>query len=265
MPEWARAAEARLLAGRPLAIDRYWIDPAGIMVDGGLSPDPWQADLLRTIPPRVLLLCSRQSGKSATAAAMALRVALLEPPSLILLLSPTLRQSGTLFRDKVLPLWRALGRPVEATQLTALTMTLASGSSIVSLPGSEETIRGYSGVRLLVIDEAARVADDLYRSVRPMLAVSRGSLVALSSAYAKMGFFFDAWTGAEPWHRVKVTAYDCPRISKDFLEEERRALGQRWFEMEYLCEFGDAIDAVFREEDIRRALSHHDITPLFED
>jgi hypothetical protein len=197
-------------------------------------------------------------------AALALRVALLEPPSLVLLLSPTLRQSGELFRDKVMALWRALGRPVAASQETQLTMVLANGSRIVSLPGTEETIRGYSGVRLLVIDEAARVSDDLYRSVRPMLAVSRGSLVALSSAYAKMGWFYESWIGSEDWHRVKVTAHDCPRIGKEFLAEERAALGERWFAMEYLCEFGDAIDSVFREEDIQRSLQT-DAKPLFEE
>jgi hypothetical protein len=45
-------------------------------------------------------------------AALALRAALLEPPALILLLSPTQRQSGELFRANLLPLWRALGSPL---------------------------------------------------------------------------------------------------------------------------------------------------------
>jgi len=51
----------------------------------------------------------------------------------------------------------------------------------VSLPGDEGTVRGFSGVSLLVIDEAARVADPLYFAVRPMLAVSQGRLVALDT------------------------------------------------------------------------------------
>jgi hypothetical protein len=36
------------------------------------------------------------------------------------------------------------------------------------------TIRGFSAATLIVEDEAARVPDDLYFSVRPMLAVSGG-------------------------------------------------------------------------------------------
>jgi hypothetical protein len=208
------------------------------------------------------MLCSRQSGKSQTAAALALRAALLEAPALVLLLSPTLRQSGELFRDKVLPLWRALGCPYHGRPPSQLALELSNGSRIISLPGEEGTIRGYSGVRLLAIDEAARVPDSLYFAVRPMLAVSRGRLVCLSSAYAKLGWFYEAWTGTEPWRRVKVTAPDCPRITPAFLDEERRALGARWFAMEYLCEFGDLVDAVFRVEDITAAVSA-DVRPLF--
>jgi hypothetical protein len=208
-------------------------------------------------------LASRQSGKSLTAGALAVLEAVLRPGSLVLLLSPTLRQSGELFRDKFKRLWVALGRPVAAVQESALSLELANGSRVISLPGDEATIRGYSGVRLLVIDEAARVPDGLYFAIRPMLAVSRGRLVALSSAWAKLGWFYDAWVGGDGWERVKVTAAQCPRIGKDFLEEERRALGPRWFEMEYNCTFGDAIDAVFRAEDVDAALSDGAVKPLF--
>src|SRR5262249_29630991 len=151
---------------------------------------------------------------------------------------------------------RDLGRPVPlgGPRDNTLRTELANGSRIISLPGTESTIRGYSGVALLVVDEAARVEDGLYFAVRPMLAVSRGRLIALSTAYAKQGWLYEAWTGTEDWQRVKVTADQCPRISREFLEEERAALGPRWFGMEYFCEFGDAIDSVFREEDIRAAL-----------
>src|ERR1700722_13009778 len=86
-------------------------DPARILASAGMTPDPWQTDLLRSRSSRMLLLCSRQAGKSTVAAALALRAALLEPPALVLLLSPTQRQSGELFRDKVKRIYNALGRP----------------------------------------------------------------------------------------------------------------------------------------------------------
>ncbi len=200
------------------------------------------------------MLCSRQSGKSLTAAALALKDALLVPGSLVLLLSPTLRQSGELFRSKVLPLYRALACPVPPLRKpTQLTLELANGSRIVSLPESEEGIRGFSSVRRLIVDEASRVSDALYLAVRPMLAVSRGSLVCLSTPFGRRGWFHDEWTGPRAWERVRATADICPRITPEFLEEELLALGERWFRQEYHCSFEDAIDAVFSGADIERA------------
>jgi hypothetical protein len=210
----------------------------------------------------LLLLCSRQAGKSLTAAALAVQTALLMPGSLTLLLSPSERQSGELFRDKVERLYNGLGRPVGTTAKTALTMTLANGSRVVSLPGAEGTIRGYSGVALLVIDEAARVPDPLYYAVRPMLAVSKGRLVCLSTPFGKRGWFFEEWIGNSPWERVRITADQCPRIPAAFLAEERLALGDRWYRQEYECSFEDTVDAVFAHADIHAALSD-DVEPLF--
>jgi len=237
-------------------------DPAQLLMQGGIHPDPWQEKLLRSEAARVLLLCARQTGKSTVAAALALRVALLRAPALVLLLSPTLRQSGELFRDKVMRLYHGLGRPVPAVQRSSLTMGLANGSRIISLPGDEASIRGYSNVSLLIVDEAARVPDALYLAIRPMLAVSRGQLVCLSTPFGKRGWFYEAWTGDESWERLRITAPDCPRISPEFLAEEERTLGQRWFAQEYLCNFAETVGQVFADADIQAAFAC-DIKPLF--
>src|SRR5436189_2116296 len=107
MPGWARALEQRLLTGTPRPTDRFWAEPARVMAEAGMAPDAWQGDVLRSHSPRMLLCCTRQGGKSAVAAGLALLTAFVEAPALILLLSPTLRQSGELFRDKLLPLYHA--------------------------------------------------------------------------------------------------------------------------------------------------------------
>jgi hypothetical protein len=206
-------------------------------------------------------LASRQSGKSLSAAALALREALGRPGSLVLLLSPSLRQSGELFRDKLLRLYDALGRPLAATQETALQLTLANQSRVISLPAREQTIRGYSGVRLLVIDEAARVPDVLYRSVRPFLAVSRGRLVALSTPFGKRGWFYESWSRAAGWERFRAAAHECPRIASEFLAEEKVSLGEKWYRQEYELSFEDPEGAVFAAADIEAALDNR-LLPL---
>jgi hypothetical protein len=146
-----------------------------------MTPDPWQADLLRTDHDRLLLLCCRQAGKSQTAAALALKTAFLEPGSLILVLSRSDRQAGELFREKLKPLYRPWQAAFPARRETERELCLHNGSRIVSLPGHGDTIVGFSGVRLALIDEAARVSDDFYKVIRPMLSRRQGRLMALST------------------------------------------------------------------------------------
>ena len=215
----------------------------------GLEPDRWQAEALRCSHPRQLYNCARQSGKSTIVALKALHRANYYPSSLVLLLSPSMRQSGELFR-RVAMFYRLMAEQAPAEAETQLRLELKNGSRIVSLPGTEGTIRGFSGADLLVFDEGARVADELYYTVRPMLAVSRGRLIGLSTPFGKRGWWSDAWHSREDWQRFRVTAEECPRISAAFLEEEKRNLGEWWFRQEYECDFMDAETAAFRADDI---------------
>jgi len=251
------------MALRELALDlAAAVDPVAFTEQAAFQPDPWQAALLRSSAPRTLLLAARQTGKSTVTSALALHEALYRPPALVLLLSPSLRQSGELFR-KVIGLYRSIGAPVPAEAESALRLELANGSRIVSLPGHEATVRGFSGVRLLVVDEAARVPDELYYAVRPMLAVSKGRMICLTTPFGKRGFFYEAWTnGGTAWDRVKITAPECPRISPEFLAEERAGMGDWWFKQEYLCEFVETDDQVFAHDLIDAALTA-DVSPLF--
>jgi len=240
---------------------RLAANPAELMATAGMPPDPWQDRLLRSDANRMLLLCCRQAGKSTVAGALALHMALLKPQSLVLLLSPSMRQSGELFR-KVMDLFNRLNRPAGVLAESALRLELTNGSRVISLPGDEKNIRGFSGVSLLVVDEAARVEDRLYYSVRPMLAVSGGRLVALTTPFGQRGWFFEAWHGTEDWERVKITAAECPRISAAFLAEEKVALGERWYNQEYQVDFVEAIGSVFSAESIEAAFSGR-VQPLF--
>src|SRR5215211_3942543 len=217
-----------------------------------LDPDAWQRDLLRSTSDRVVLNCSRQSGKSTMTAVIALHRALYHPGSLILCLAPALRQSQELF-GKVLGFYRDLGRPVSPQGERKLSLELENGSRIVTLPGSEKTIRGFSGTSLLLLDEAARIEDELYFAVRPMLAVSGGALMMLSTPYGKRGVFYEEWTSGAGWERYEVTATQCTRIPPAFLEEERRAMPEWWFAQEYLCEFQETDDQVFTHAMIEAA------------
>lgn len=232
----------------------YSMDPVSFANSLGFIPDPWQKDVLRWDGKRLLMNCSRQSGKSTLSAILALHRALYFSMSLILLLSPSLRQSSELFR-KVTEFLRKLSVRPRLLEDNRLSCVLSNKSRIVSLPSSENTIRGFSGAHLIIEDEAARVDDNLYRTIRPMLAVSNGRLILMSTPFGKRGHFFDEWTGDNSWERIKVPATECPRITPEFLEEERKSLGEWWYQQEYLCEFEESVTSVFRAEDIQAALS----------
>ena len=238
------------------------IDPVRLSLRAGVTPDAWQAELLRSPSRQSILCCSRQSGKSTTSATMATHQAVYVPGSLVLVLSPSLRQSVELYR-KIVDVYAALeGEVVKPEESSALRLELANGSRIVSLPAKESTIRGFSGAALLLVDEAARVDDAIYGAVRPMLAVSQGRIVLMSTPFGKRGFFHREWTeGGADWHRVRVTAAECPRIPPDWLAAERRRIPDWFARQEYDVEFVDAEDQLIATDVIRAALSPH-ITPL---
>ena len=126
-----------------------------------IEPDERQIEVLRSNANRGILNCSRQWGKSTTAAAKAVHRAYTRPNSLILLASPTERQSAEFLR-KAADFVSRLGIRPRGDGDNTISLELPNGSRIVGLPGTEATVRGFSNVSLLLIDEAARVEDAMY-------------------------------------------------------------------------------------------------------
>jgi hypothetical protein len=259
------ARELNQLRQRAERLNRHGaptLDALTLAAYAGFTLDDWQRDVLTSTAHQIILLVTRQGGKSTVSSIRALHRALYTPASLVLLLAPSYRQSKELFR-KVKDALAALPFPVPLASESALELEFTNGSRIVALPGKEATIRGFSGVSLLIVDEASRVPDGLYQAIRPMLAVSGGDILLLSTPFGKRGFFHHEWTeGGAEWHRTKVTAEDCPRIPREWLEQERRAIGDWWYRQEYMTEFVETIDQVFSYDDIQRALDDS-VTPLF--
>jgi hypothetical protein len=141
-------------------------------------------------------------------------------------------------------------------------MSVKGGGRVVSLPGTEATIRGFSGASLIVLDEAARVEDQLYYAVRPMLATSNGRLVGMSTPFGKRGWYWKEWSEGKSWQRTEIDATKVSRISKEFLEEEKQTMGSFWYQQEYLCMFQQSTDSFFDHEDIHAALSYDLVSPF---
>lgn len=227
--------------------------------------DPRQKEVLQSSAHRMILNCTRQWGKSTVCGIKALHRALTVPEALVIVAGPAERQTGEFLR-KIQGLLHALDIKPRGDGYNNSSLRLPNGSRILGLPGKmHKTIRGFSALALLIIDEAAQVSDELYLALRPMLATSRGDLWLLSTPYGKQGFFYREWTqGGDRWTRISIPATECPRISPEFLAEEREVFGEQYFNQEYMCRFHATHDALFEEDTIRRAISD-DTPPLFPD
>ncbi len=224
----------------------YRLDAARWFSDvSGLTPDLWQVQALWSSSKRSLWNLHRQAGKSTVAAGKALHRCIYRPGSMVLICSRSLRQSKELYR-KYTGLYDALDSPPQMVEETKTECVLANGSRTICLPGDEDTVRCFSGVDLIIIDEASRVSDDLYYAVRPMLAVSGGELLAMSTPWGKQGWFYREWTEGQGWEKVLIAADQCQRIDPAFLEEEK--LTNLLYPQEYECVFMDNQKGVFSND-----------------
>jgi hypothetical protein len=228
----------------------------------GFIPDPKQRQVLESSAPRGILNCTRQWGKSTTCAIKAVHHAHRNPGSLVLVASPSLRQSSE-FLEKARKFLVQLGIRARGDGQNRCSLMLPNGSRIIGLPESEGTVRGFSQVGLLILDEASRVSDNLYGALRPMLAVGGGSLWLMSTPNGRSGFFFREWSDtSKPWVRIQATAEECPRIPSEFLREEKLTLSDEMYRQEYMGEFVCSDGALFDEDRLRSCFTA-ELPPLW--
>lgn len=239
-------------------------DPVALARRSGFAPYDYQSAVLRSRSSQIVLNWSRQAGKSTVTAVLPVHLSLFSPASLTLLLAPGDRQAALLL-DKVYDVVKALGEYAAQTeQENTRYLRFGNGSEIWALPGKEGTIRGFSGVGLIVIDEASRVADSLYYAVRPMLAASGGRTILLSTPFGKRGFFHRVWTeGSASWERHERPYDRVPHlIDSPMVAEDRQELPPEWFAQEYQCHFTDTAGQLFPFE-LVESLFSSDVEPFF--
>lgn len=263
------------------------LNPRSYIKAVGLDPFEWQDAALVPGIDRLMLLTARQSGKSTVVAGKAIHKAKHVPGSLSLIVCPTQDQSKELM--KKIEAFMLNDRDLPAmTHDATFEKEFVNGSRIVALPGSERSVRGYSGPSMIIVDEAARVLDETYLALRPMMTGAQTELVLMSTPFGKRGFFYRAWHYGENWKKIMVTprfrlngnkivqgpsekehretnrkkgilAFYSPRHDKEFLREELENLGWWWFSQEYMCEFLDNDSQLISSDDIEAAFTDIDV------
>ena len=254
------------------------VDPSGYIDRIWNTTYAWQKEALNPLHRRLMLNCARQSGKSTIVAGLALHTAKHKMNSLVLIFSPTEDQSKETIKkvqdymdldESLLKLSRG-GESKKAKEFK-------NGSRIIALSGSEKAARGYSSPDLIILDEAARVPEETYRAVRPMLVKNpNAQMILLSTPWRKGGFFFEEWTKNPIWKKIYVVpkweldgetgkiierpeekefkaywnqrgidAFFSPHHTLEFLYEELMSIGPIWFKREYGCEFIEGMETMF--------------------
>lgn len=228
------------------------IDPARILRLMGRTAYPWQRRVLAT-SKSFLLNVHRLGGKTTVCGVKAASVAVFKPGSLTVIISRTQEQAKELLR-KTITAYHCMGDPVPVARLQTQFMELTSGSRVLSLPAKEASVRGFStemtdeAVTLLLIDEAARVPEDVISAVEPMMSRG-GQLGMLTTPRGPRGTFYREfmdnphgcpWTPGQPamWEagrylKIAVPWSECPDISEQFVEHLRRTRGDDFVAQEY--------------------------------
>lgn len=238
------------------------VDPVAFGSTLSFDAEPWQRKLLRSPARRVLVRCSRQVGKTQTTSIKALHTARFNPGALVLIISPTQRQSDEMLL-RIRTLHRATSGGVAKLAKDSNTeMGMENGSRIVSLPGTEGTSRGFAGAKLIVLDEAARIEDDIFAAVLPMVA-SDGAIWALSTPWGRRGWFFNLHEQpGNGWERHKVTCYESGQYTPERIAEAKASVSSFVFASDYEVQFGDNDSQLFATENVRAAFTPT-VTPLF--
>jgi len=214
--------------------------------------DEFQQEILTETESRILILAPRQTGKSTAVAVRVLHEAMTHDDAVILLASASGRQSGQIM-EKARKMAKSLSLEILPPPNKCDGFRLANGSEIIALPDSEETIRGFSAPRLIVVDEAAFASEEVFNALEPMLTISNGTFILLSTPNGQSGYFYEQWhaeTG--PWKKLKGSLDRCPRVNKEAIENIRKTTAKDIFEQEFECKFVAAGGQIISLETIRK-------------
>jgi hypothetical protein len=236
---------------------RWKNDPAAWLRERHrVTPDPWQERFLRSQSRRIILNCCRQAGKSTAVGWRVAHRASFIRGYFAVCTAPSDRQSLELFQKIRKTLDAAGELEVPPTKDNLHELVLPNGSRIVCLPSNADTIRGFSAVDELLVDEAAMVGDAVFAAVEPMVIRSGGSMVLMSTPLGQRGHFHSVWAGGHGWERYEVSYVELLK-SGHFEEEELKAYraehGDWKFRQEYCCEFVASNDSVFTSDVIAKA------------
>jgi hypothetical protein len=274
----------------------YTISPYHYVRSLGFLPYEWQKQILNSPRKRKAINGARQAGKSTIVSAKPCHIAKYYPESVSLILAATEYQAF-LDMEKVKDFIAHDPHYPKVERDSDRLVTLANGSWIMVVPATEKAARGPSAPRLILLDEASRIEDVVYRSgVIPMLTDNpECELIQISTPHGRLGFFFEAmnnpkWERYEvrsPWEVVDlefrlepaeteeqyrkkcadkgIIGFYSPRHkNKEEQEFNLGEMGTIMYRQEYGVQFVEPEDQVFTYDEVERIFSN-EVEPLIID
>lgn len=216
--------------------------------------DPWQQEYLEA-EGNCFLLTGRQVGKSTIMSIKAGELAIKKNKQDILVVAYTEKQAYELFMKILNYLEARYHSEILQGKFkpTKHEIRLRNGSIIRchACGQNGSGLRGYTLTKLFV-DEAAPMNSEIFTSILPALSVSGGSFDVSSTPRGKSGFFYNC-SLRDDMNKFYVSAVDCPRHNKDFLDSERKNMSELEFCQEYEARFLDELRRIFDDDLIRQS------------
>ena len=214
-----------------------------------ITLDKWQQEVL-DCKGNICLRSGRQVGKSFIISRKAGDFALKHPNKFILIIASVERQSELIF-EKVLTYVHDTSRisiKMGKDRPTKHKLQLKNGSTILCVPTGESGygIRGFT-IDMLIADEAAFIPEAVWTAVTPMLAVTQGFIILLSTPFGREGYFARCFTDPA-YTKFHISSEDCPRIDKSFLAHEKATMTRLQYQQEYQGLFVDDLMQFFPDD-----------------
>jgi len=219
---------------------------------------------------RVIIMESRQAGKTTTSAAYILWYTLFQADKNVAILANKEKTSREILSRyqlmyENLPIWMQQGIKV----WNKGDVELENGSKVFTAATTAAGIRSKS-VNLLYIDEAAiipnNIADQFFTSVYPVVSAGQTTKILITSTPLGYNHFWKFWNDAENGRNgfvpLFIPYWEIPGRDEKWASEQRGVLGEVKYNQEVLCKFLGSALTLIRADTIEQ-MSYND--PILQD
>ncbi len=205
----------------------------------GVEPDDWQKELMIAIADgerKISVRSAHGVGKSSVASWIMLHTLLTNYDCKVIVTAPTSSQLfDALFAElsrwiKEMP--QSLQDLVDVKSDRVVLKARPNEVFISARTSRRETPEALAGVHstgkvMLVVDEASGVPEEVFESAAGSMSGDNVHTILLGNPTRNSGLFYDTHHRLSgSWNTFHISAYDSPRVSKEFIEEMAMRYGE---------------------------------------